>query len=145
MDTDCAAAGEDRGGSTSSSCAACGMWRVPFVEIALNRPKRCRKYNYGCRLLRSQHDLQSYRNIHKESLKSMRLQALLNCNRQTFRSSECTLCPCLPLSLSHSNANTTGQRLQLGLDLLLLLLPIDGYGQFVCDSVAQEPAYHFQL
>lgn len=44
MDTDCAAR---RGGAAAAAAVACGMWRVPFVEIALNPAKRCRKYNYG--------------------------------------------------------------------------------------------------
>lgn len=43
MDTDCAA----RRGGAAAAAVACGMWRVPFVEIALNPAKRCRKYNYG--------------------------------------------------------------------------------------------------
>lgn len=45
MDTDCAA--RIGGAAAAAAAVACGMWRVPFVEIALNPAKRCRKYNYG--------------------------------------------------------------------------------------------------
>lgn len=99
MDTDCAAAGEDRGGGgaaaavrhvASAICRNCieSAKTMPKIQLWPPPPPLAITTRSSVLLI----------HIHKESLKSMRLQALLNCNRQTFRSSECRLCPCVPLA-----------------------------------------------
>lgn len=78
MDTDCAA----RIGGAAAA-VACGMWRVPFVEIALNPAKRCRKYNYG----RLDHNTIFPPSSLSDSQAKNANQWGLNCNRHSAQAS----------------------------------------------------------